>query len=138
MKKKKVIYIIYTNTVEREFLQLSQMTDKYEIFYQFISSEEEVNFVLEKNKRKEILYLTPSIDLLKKFSELKSYSEFLEKNIKAIYIKDKLNIVSKKKPIEDFIRRIIDIVISIILLILFNTVKTYHIFRYENVISFLF
>ena len=109
MKKKKVIYIIYTNTVEREFLQLSQMTDKYEIFYQFISSEEEVNFVLEKNKRKEILYLTPSIDLLKKFSELKSYSEFLEKNIKAIYIKDKLNIVSKKKPIEDFIRRIISI-----------------------------
>ena len=137
MKKKKVIYIIYTNTVEREFLQLSQMTDKYEIFYQFISSEEEVNFVLEKNKRKEILYLTPSIDLLKKFSELKSYSEFLEKNIKAIYIKDKLNIVSKKKPIEDFIRRIIDIVISIILLILSSPIWIITIILIKTDIGFI-
>ena len=137
MKKKKVIYIIYTNTVEREFLQLSKMTDKYEIFYQFISSEEEVNFVLEKNKRKEILYLTPSIDLLKKFSELKSYSEFLEKNIKAIYIKDKLNIVSKKKPIEDFIRRIIDIVISIILLILSSPIWIITIILIKTDIGFI-
>lgn len=137
MKKKKVIYIIYTNTVEREFLQLSQMTDKYEIFYQFISSEKEVDFVLEKNKRKEILYLTPSIDLLKKFSELKSYSEFLEKNIKAIYIKDKLNIVSKKKPIEDFIRRIIDIVISIILLILSSPIWIITIILIKTDIGFI-
>ena len=118
MKKKKAIYIIYTNPEEREFLQLSQMTDKYEIFYQFINSEKELDFILKENKGNEILYLTPSIDLLSKFSELKSYSEFLENEMKAIYIKENLNIFLKKSPIKDFIRRVFDIVMSIILLIL--------------------
>ena len=118
MKKKKVIYIIYTDPKEKEFLYLSQMTDKYEIFYQYISSEEEINFILEKDREKEILYLTPSTKLLKRFSELKSYSEFLENNIKAIYIRDELNIILKKKPVKDFIRRIFDIIMSIILLVL--------------------
>ena len=108
MKKKKVIYIIYTNPAEREFLQLSQMTDKYEIFYQFINSEKELDFILKENKGKKILYLTPSIDLLSKFSELKSYSEFLENEMKAIYIKENLNIFLKKSPIKDFIRRVFE------------------------------
>ncbi|MDC7955982.1 hypothetical protein PKF05_09105, partial [Fusobacterium simiae] len=117
-KKKQSICILYTNSYEKEFLQLSQMTDKYEIFYQFIGSEEELNFIIKKNKEKEILYLTPSTNLLKKFSELKSYSEFLENNMKAIYIKEKLNIFLKKSLIEDFIRRVFDIIMSIILLLL--------------------
>ena len=118
MKKKKVIYIIYTNPAEREFLQLSQMTDRYEIFYQFLNSEKELDFILKENERKEILYLTTSVELLKKFSELKSYSEFLENEMKAIYINEKFNILLKKRTIEDFIRRVFDIVMSIILLIL--------------------
>ena len=118
MKKKKVIYIIYTNPAEREFLQLSQMTDKYEIFYQFLNSEKELDFILNENKKKEVLYLTTSMDLLKKFSELKSYSEFLENEMKAIYINEKFNTLLKKRTIEDFIRRAFDIVMSIILLIL--------------------
>ncbi len=118
MKKKKIIYIIYTNPAEREFLQLSQMTDRYEIFYQFLNSEKELDFILKENERKEILYLTTSIDLLKKFSELKNYSEFLENEMKAIYINEKFNTLLKKRTIEDFIRRVFDIVMSIILLIL--------------------
>ena len=118
MKKKKVIYIIYTNPAEREFLQLSQMTDKYEIFYQFLNLEKELDFILNENKKKEVLYLTTSMDLLKKFSELKSYSEFLENEMKAIYINEKFNTLLKKRTIEDFIRRVFDIVMSIILLIL--------------------
>ena len=95
MKKKKVIYIIYTNPAEREFLQLSQMTDKYEIFYQFLNLEKELDFILNENKKKEVLYLTTSMDLLKKFSELKSYSEFLENEMKAIYINEKFNTLLK-------------------------------------------
>jgi hypothetical protein len=118
MKKKKIIYIIYTNPAEREFLQLSQMTDRYEIFYQFLNSEKELDFILNENKRKEVLYLTTSMDLLKKFSELESYSEFLENEMKAIYINEKFNTLLKKRTIEDFIRRVFDIVMSIILLIL--------------------
>lgn len=118
MKKKKIIYIIYTNPAEREFLQLSQMTDRYEIFYQFLNSEKELDFILNENKRKEVLYLTTSMDLLKKFSELESYSEFLENEMKAIYINEKFNTLLKKRIIEDFIRRVFDIVMSIILLIL--------------------
>lgn len=118
MKKKKVIYIIYTNPAEREFLQLSQMTDKYEIFYQSLNSEKELDFILNENKKKEVLYLTTSMDLLKKFSKLKSYSEFLENEMKAIYINEKFNTLLKKRIIEDFIRRVFDIVMSIILLIL--------------------
>ena len=47
-----------------------------------------------------------------------SIDEFLENNIKAIYIRDELNIILKKKPVKDFIRRIFDIIMSIILLVL--------------------
>lgn len=79
------------------------MTDKYEVFYQFIDSEKMVRKILEKNKGKDILYLTPSIKLLKIFSELKDYSEFLENSMKAIYIKQKLEILVKNKPVEDFL-----------------------------------
>lgn len=117
-KGKRKIYILYTEKSEKEFLQLSQMTEKYEVFYQFIKSEGMVRKILEKNKGKDILYLTPSIKLLKIFSELKDYSEFLENSMKAIYIKQKLEIPVKNKPIEDFFRRIFDIVMSIILLLL--------------------
>ena len=121
MKKnneKSKICILYTETSEKEFLQLSQMTDKYKVFYQFISSEETVKRILKNNEEKDTLYLTTSTDLLKKFSELRDYSEFLENKMKAIYINQKLEIPIRKKPIEDFFRRIFDIVMSIILLIL--------------------
>ena len=119
MKKnneKSKICILYTETSEKEFLQLSQMTDKYKVFYQFISSEETVKRILKNNEEKDTLYLTTSTDLLKKFSELRDYSEFLENKMKAIYINQKLEIPIRKKPIEDFFRRIFDIVMSIILL----------------------
>ncbi|EKA93531.1 hypothetical protein FPOG_00246, partial [Fusobacterium periodonticum D10] len=51
-KEKRKIYILYTEKSEKEFLQLSQMTDKYEVFYKFINSEEMVRKILEKNKGK--------------------------------------------------------------------------------------
>ena len=54
-KEKRKIYILYTEKSEKEFLQLSQMTDKYEVFYKFINSEEMVRKILEKNKGKDIL-----------------------------------------------------------------------------------
>jgi undecaprenyl-phosphate galactose phosphotransferase len=116
--RRNIIYIFYTDPSEREFLQLSQITDRYNVFYYLVESQDEINSILNRKHKDDIIYLTTSSELRRKFLILESYQEFMEKSIKAIYIKDPFRIPIKESHSKFFFKRLFDITMAIFLLVI--------------------
>ena len=91
---KEKICIFYHKPKELEFIHLSQMTDKYNIENIFIENENMIKGLLKE--KKDTIYLSTSSEIVEKYEEIKSYKEFLEEKIRAIYLGEQLNIVFKE------------------------------------------
>ena len=113
---KEKICIFYHKPKELEFIHLSQMTDKYNIENIFIENENMIKGLLKE--KKDTIYLSTSSEIVEKYEEIKSYKEFLEEKIRAIYLGEQLNIVFKEGKISYLFQRSFDIILAFFLLII--------------------
>ena len=113
---KENICIFYHNPEELEFIHISQMTNKYNIEYIFIKNENMIkDFLKEKKDR---IYLSASSKVIEEYKEIKSYKEFLEEKIRAIYLDENLDIVFKEGRFSYLFQRSFDIILAFFLLII--------------------
>ena len=113
---KENICIFYQKPEELEFIHLSQMTDKYNIEYIFVENENMIKDLLKE--KKDTIYLSTSPKIIEEYEEIKSYREFLEEKIRAIYLGEQLNIIFKEGKISYLFQRSFDIILSFFLLII--------------------
>ena len=110
------ICIFYHKPKELEFIHLSQMTNKYNIENSLIENDNMIKDLLKEKKY--TIYLSTSSEIVEKYEEIKSYKEFLEEKIRAIYLGEQLNIVFKEGKISYLFQRSFDIILSFFLLII--------------------
>lgn len=113
---KENICIFYQKPEELEFIHLSQMTDKYNIEYIFVENENMIKDLLKE--KKDTIYLSTSPKIIKEHEEIRSYREFLEEKIRAIYLGEQLNIIFKEGKISYLFQRSFDVILSFFLLII--------------------
>ena len=113
---KENICIFYQKPEELEFIHLSQMTDKYNIEYIFVENENMIKDLLKE--KKDTIYLSTSPKIIKEHEETRSYREFLEAKIRAIYLGEQLNIIFKEGKISYLFQRSFDVILSFFLLII--------------------
>ena len=113
---KENICIFYQKPEELEFIHLSQMTDKYNIEYIFVENENMIKDLLKE--KKDTIYLSTSPKIIKEHEETRSYREFLEEKIRAIYLGEQLNIIFKEGKISYLFQRSFDVILSFFLLII--------------------
>lgn len=113
---KENICIFYQKPEELEFIHLSQMTDKYNIEYIFVENENMIKDLLKE--KKDTIYLSTSPKIIKEHEVIRSYREFLEEKIRAIYLGEQLNIIFKEGKISYLFQRSFDIILSFFLLII--------------------
>ena len=113
---KENICIFYHNPEELKFIHISQMTNKYNIEYIFIENENMIKDLLKE--KKDTIYLSTSQKIVEDYKEIKSYKEFLEGKIRAIYLGEKIDIVFKEGKLSYLFQRSFDIILSFFLLII--------------------
>ena len=113
---KENICIFYHNPEELKFIHISQMTNKYNIEYIFIENENMIKDLLKEKKDR--IYLSASSKVIEEYKEIKSYKEFLEGKIRAIYLGEKIDIVFKEGKLSYLFQRSFDIILAFFLLII--------------------
>lgn len=113
---KENICIFYDKLEELEFIHLSQMTNKYNIENIFVENENMIKDLLKEKKN--TIYLSTSHEIVEKYEEIKSYKEFLEEKIRAIYLGEQLNIIFKERRVSYLFQRSFDIILAFFLLII--------------------
>lgn len=113
---KENICVFYHNPEELEFIHLSQMTSEYNTEYIFVENENMIKDLLKE--KKDTIYLSTSPKIIEEHEEIKSYREFLEEKIRAIYLGEQLDIIFKEGKISYLFQRSFDIILSFFLLII--------------------
>jgi undecaprenyl-phosphate galactose phosphotransferase len=113
---KENVCIFYHNPEELEFIHLSQMINEYNVENIFIENENMIKDLLRE--RKNTIFLSTSPKIIEEHKEIKSYKEFLEEKIRAIYLGEQLNIVFKEGKISYLFQRSFDVILSFFLLII--------------------